>query len=75
MSRFRFMLRMFAMKKDRLRVAQALALPVISEAAPESLESRTRGTSRNSEAYRVCFQEAHQASGWPVTPSPKTPHR
>lgn len=68
MSRFRFMLRMFARKRDRLRVSM-FELPLISEAVTESRESQLRGYGWNAKANSVCSQEPTTARGDAVPPS------
>ena len=68
MSRFRFLLRMFARKRDRLRVSM-LELPLITEAATESQESQPRGYGWNAKANSVCAQEPTTARGGAVPPS------
>ena len=69
MSRFRFLLRMFARKRDRLRVAMFLEAPLITEAATDSRESGSRGYRQNAKADPVCTQEPTTAWGGAVPPS------
>lgn len=68
MSRFRFLLRMFARKRDRLRVSM-FDLPLISESATDARETQPRGYRWNAKADSVCSSEPTTAWGGALPPS------